>query len=303
MVFCIVALVVFGIMGIFSASHRPLAKEAFGCVFRMATLRKCESNFDQKMKTRISVGLLKWNKTVGRFAFRHFEAISWALVLLTVVSLVLIFVGIYNFVLFGNCNGPAGGFCIYNGLLGGTNKTPELLGLPTDFNTGILFGNPNASLTIVEFGCFSCPFTKSAEPVVQQALREFGGQINVLWKPFPLPTHRFSREAALAGVCANQQGKFAEFKQQLFEKQLLFQEEGTKVFNDIAQQLNLNRSQFEQCVSSNESALLVDKTSWEGQTLGVYGTPTFFIGNKALVGPPSYDEFKKAVENALNKKG
>jgi len=148
-------------MGIFSASHRSLAKEAFECVFRKVTLRKCESDFDQKMKTRISVGLLKWNKTVGRLVFRHFEAISWVLVLLTVVSLVLVFVGIYNFVLFGNCNGPAGGFCIYNGLLGGTNKTPESLKLPTDFNTGILLGKPNASLTIVEFGCFSCPFIRT----------------------------------------------------------------------------------------------------------------------------------------------
>lgn len=303
MVFCIVALVVFGVLGIFSASHRSLAKEAFGCVFRMATLRKCESQFDQKMKTKISVGLLKWNKTAGRFAFKHFEAISWALVLLTVVSLVLIFVGFYNFLLFGNCNGPAGGFCIYNGLLGGSNKTPDSLQFPTDFNAGVLYGNPNASLTIVEFGCFSCPFTKNAEPIVQQALQEFDGKINVLWKPFPLPSHSFSREAAVAGVCANQQEKFLPFKQQLFEKQLLFQEEGAKVFNGIAQQLNLDLSAFEQCLSSDKANRLVDKTSWEGQTLGVYGTPTFFIGNKALVGPPTYDEFKKAIENALNKKG
>jgi protein-disulfide isomerase len=104
----------------------------------------------------------------------------------------------------------------------------------------------------------------------------------------------------VAAACADQQGKFVEFKNQLFEKQLLFQEEGPKVFNEIAQQLDLNASRFSACIASDQAARLVDKTSWEGQTLGIYGTPTFFIGNKALVGPQNYDDFQNAVLEGLN---
>ena len=127
---CIIALVVFGIMGIFSASHRQLAKEAFSCVFRRITLRKCETSFDQKMKMKISTKLLKRSPTAGKFVFRHFEAISWAMTLLLVVSLVFSVWGLYNFFAFGNCNGEFAedGTCIYSDIakgLGGVSCGSE----------------------------------------------------------------------------------------------------------------------------------------------------------------------------------
>ena len=52
MVLCIVAMVVFGIFGIFSVKYRKYAKEAAECTFRLATFRPCQSDFDQKMKTK-----------------------------------------------------------------------------------------------------------------------------------------------------------------------------------------------------------------------------------------------------------
>lgn len=51
---CLAALVVFSILGIFSASYRPLAREAFNCVFRKMTLRSCNTGFDQKIKTKLT---------------------------------------------------------------------------------------------------------------------------------------------------------------------------------------------------------------------------------------------------------
>lgn len=303
MVFCFVALVVFGVLGIFSASHRRLAKEAFDCVFRRVTLRACESDFDRKMKTKISTGLLKYNKSIARFFFKYFEWISWALVVLTVASALLVLAGVYNFAAFGNCNGPAGGFCLYNSLLPNAGKDPSALQFPVDFNTGIFAGSGSASVTIVEFGCFSCPYTKQAETVVAQALREFDGKVNLLWKPFPLPAHPFSREAAIAAACAAQQGKFAEYKTKLFENQLLFAQEGAKVFNEIARQLNLSLSAFSDCQQGGSAAGLVAKTAWEGQIIGIYGTPTFFIGTTVLVGPPAYGDFRAAILKELEKKG
>ena len=70
---CVIALIVFGIIGVFSASHRGYAKEAFDCVFRRVTLRKCNTGFNQKMKMKISTGLLKKNKRVGNFVFKRFD--------------------------------------------------------------------------------------------------------------------------------------------------------------------------------------------------------------------------------------
>ena len=104
MVFCIIALVVFGVMGIFSASHRALAKEAAECVFRMATLRKCESKFDEKWKMKISVGLMKSNPILAKQVYKHFSLISWALVLITVISSGYSIYALYNLAVYGTCD-------------------------------------------------------------------------------------------------------------------------------------------------------------------------------------------------------
>ncbi|MFH0954639.1 MAG: DsbA family protein [Candidatus Micrarchaeota archaeon] len=304
MVFCIVALVVFGIMGLFSASHRKLAIEAWDCVFKSATGRKCDSNFDQKMKTKISVGLLKYNKSFGNFVFKNFNALSWVLVLITIVSVLLIGIGVYNWWAFGNCNGPnSSEFCLYNafgGGLSGQGDPSQITGKPV-LENGILIGNPNAKLTIIELGCFSCPFTKRAEPFVAQALQEFDGKINVYWKSFPLSNHKYSTEAALAAYCANDQNKFLEYRQKLFENQLLFSDEGLKAFNDLAGQTGLDKPMFASCLGSGKFSGLIAQNETEGKQLNLYGTPTFFIGNRILTGPTSYDQLKNIILEQLQK--
>jgi len=103
---CLIALVVFGILGIFSATHRKIALEAFDCVFRRVTFRPCNTAFDKKMKTKISMKLFKANKGLGGFVYKHFEAISWVFALLMIASLSFSAISVYNYIAYGNCNGP-----------------------------------------------------------------------------------------------------------------------------------------------------------------------------------------------------
>jgi len=292
-------------MGIFSASHRQLATEAFDCVFRRVTFRKCTTGFDTKMKTRISTGLLKQNKALGGFVFKYFEGLSWVLTVLTVASLVLSVIGVYNWWAFGNCNGPnSSEFCIYNTFSGQdpSKLSPSDIKGKPDLVSGQWQGGRNASLTIVEFGCFSCPFTKQSEPAVQKILSDYDGQVNLLWKYFPLPSHQYSSEAALSVACAAEQGKFAEYKGRLFDNQLLFRDEGMPVFNSIAREVGLDQNSFAQCLGSGKYSDVVNTTSDEGKRMGIYGTPTFFIGDTVLVGPQSYDQLKSVIESELAKK-
>jgi len=102
-------------MGIFSAKYRDYAKEAFDCVFRRLTLRKCEAAFDKKMKMKITGKLMKSNPKIGGTVFKHFELISWFFTIIMILSLAYSVLGIYNFVVYNNCEGPnAIGPCIYN---------------------------------------------------------------------------------------------------------------------------------------------------------------------------------------------
>jgi hypothetical protein len=109
---CLIALFVFGVLGIFSARYRSLAKEAFNCVFRRVTLRPCDTGFDQKMKMKIVSKTLHKSPKLSKFIYRHFEALSWLFTVLLIVSLVITTSSLYNLVVYGSCD-PHSDSCIF----------------------------------------------------------------------------------------------------------------------------------------------------------------------------------------------
>ncbi|MFH1588609.1 MAG: hypothetical protein ABIA76_04700 [Candidatus Diapherotrites archaeon] len=116
---CLIALIVFAILGIFSAKYRDYAREAFDCVFRRMTLRKCNTSFDKKMKMKLTGKIMKKSPKAGGIVFKHFELISWFFTVLMIASFAYSAVSIYNFVVYNNCEGPnAVGPCIYNEITG-----------------------------------------------------------------------------------------------------------------------------------------------------------------------------------------
>jgi hypothetical protein len=113
MVLCIVAAVVLGIVSIFSARYRTYAKEAFRCVFRMATLRKCDTDFDRKMKSAVVGRLITRLPKFAGFVYRQFAIISWVFTIIFFVSLAYTGYSVYNLAVYNNCNGPGGGACVF----------------------------------------------------------------------------------------------------------------------------------------------------------------------------------------------
>ncbi len=316
MVLCIIAAIVLSVLAIFSASHRKLAIESWKCVFNMVQLRPCETGFDEKIKAQVVGAMMLHSKTLARFTYKYFTLLSWIFVILSLVSMFFFVQGIYLFALYGNCNGPnSTEFCIYHGLIGGgasstnnaTVSTPDQLIPPTSL-IGHSLGPIDAPVTIIEFGCYSCPFTARSEPVVKQVLNDYQGKVRFIFKPFPLPNHPFSREAAHAAECAGLQDKYWEYRDALFARQAEWRENGNPVFQDIANGLGLNETEFTQCMqgASQTCQLIdqtIDKTFQEGLDAKIYGTPTFFINGKPLVGPQPYENFKALIDAELAKAG
>ncbi len=118
MVLCYIALPVLLVLGLFSLKYRRLAKEAFECVFRTMTLRKCQSKLDLRLKTYLSAKLMKHSPSASRFTYKHFEILSWIFVILTIGTLIFSIIPVYNYVAYGNCNGEnSDEFCIFNPIL------------------------------------------------------------------------------------------------------------------------------------------------------------------------------------------
>ncbi len=110
---CLAALVIFAVLGIFSAKYRRWAKEAFGCVARRLTLRPCEAGLNQRIRAKLTGKLLRRAPKLARFTHKYFEPISWVFTIILFVSLFLTANGLYNLAVYGSCD-PHSETCIFN---------------------------------------------------------------------------------------------------------------------------------------------------------------------------------------------
>ncbi|MFA6327887.1 MAG: thioredoxin domain-containing protein [Candidatus Micrarchaeia archaeon] len=288
---CFVALAVFLLLSVFSAKYRPLARRALDCVAKKATLRPCDTGLDEEIKAASIAGIMKISPKGASFLNRHFEAFSFLFTLLFFASLFFALQGLYNFAVYGNCNGFEGGFCIYSGL-----QNEAFLKAPTSLQ-GISAGNPGANITVIEFGCYTCPYTKAAEDGVKGIISSYGNRVHYVYKAFPLPAHPFSKEAALAALCANDEGKYWEYRAALFGRQQDVMQNGTAALYGIASGLNL--TSFDACYASGKHNDLLQKSTDECTASGIYGTPTFFVNGKAFAGPGAINDTEKEVKRLL----
>ncbi len=307
---CIIALVVFSILAIFSASYRPLAGESFDCVFRKVTFRKCRTNLDQRLKSKITGKLLTKSPLLARFVYKRFELLSWIFVILFIASLAYSAYGGYNYTLYGNCYGPEdiGGFCIYNALEGDqfSKIHAELEGetVPPNADDDPSMGPADAKVEMIEFGCYMCPFSREAQEIVKQVLEKYGDRIKFVYRDFPIEQSGHS-DLHMAANCADEQGKFWEIHDLLFtEQEVCVQTTGkerTKQIQKIAEQAGLDMEEFNACMESEKYQDEIDKDFQDGLKAGVYGTPTFFINGRTIIGPKPLRAFEKIIDEELEK--
>lgn len=166
---------------------------------------------------------------------------------------------------------------------------------PSVSKTDHVQGNLNADLVIVEYGDYQCPYCRAAYPVLKELMKEFGNQIQFVFRNFPLSEmHQYARPAALAAEAAGLQGKFWEMHDAIYENQ---QDLNENFLMKLAAQLKLNIPQFEKDTEDLKSANKVDEDFESGVISGVNGTPSFFINGHKFNGGAE-DLFQLVRENA-----
>mgnify|MGYP000170858164 CR=1 FL=1 len=111
---CLIALVVFAFLGVFSAKYRRWAREALDCVMRRLTLRPCRASLQEKVRAKLTSKLMKRSPALAGFAHKHFEALSWIFTLLLFTSIALTLNGMYNLAVYGTCDPQHPGQCVFN---------------------------------------------------------------------------------------------------------------------------------------------------------------------------------------------
>lgn len=156
-------------------------------------------------------------------------------------------------------------------------------------------GNAQAPITIVEFADFQCPYCSRAAATLEKVVGAYQGKVRVVFRHFPLSFHEKAPKAAEAGACADEQGKFWEMHDALFESQELEPD----ALKAQAQKLGLDAAKFDECLDSGRTAALVKRDMAAGQKAGVTGTPAFFINGRVLSGAQPEDEFHKVIDQEL----
>ena len=158
-------------------------------------------------------------------------------------------------------------------------------------------GDAKASVTIVEFSDFQCPFCQKAEPILKDLLAKYNGQVKLAFLDFPMRSlHPQAQSAAEAARCAEQQGKFWLYHDVLFADQTKLDEAGLA---QSARSLGLDENSFQSCFKSGKFKAQIEHEVEEGTQAGVAGTPAFFIDGIYVNGVRPEAEFEKIIDTEL----
>jgi protein-disulfide isomerase len=156
-------------------------------------------------------------------------------------------------------------------------------------------GPEEASITIVEFSDYQCPFCARSEPLINQFLATYPDKTRFVYKHFPLTSiHPQAMPAALAAAAAQRQGKFWEMHELLFANQRAL---GPDQLRDYAKQLKLDMAKFDADMQSEEVKAAVQEDMQLAKRVGIRGTPTIFV-NGRLLQNRSVDGFKQLASQA-----
>jgi len=161
------------------------------------------------------------------------------------------------------------------------------------------------TLTITEYSDYQCPACAYFHPMVKKLEKEYGDQIELNLKFFPLNNHQFAALAARAAQSAKNQGKFREMHNLIFQNQKRWSQSSNPapIFESYAKKIGLDMEAFRNDINSSETQKAVMKEKQEGVNKGVNSTPTFFIdGQKIDPLPRTYSQFEQIVQQFLDKK-
>ena len=155
-------------------------------------------------------------------------------------------------------------------------------------------GNLKASVTLVEYGDYQCPYCGRAYPLIKRLLKEKGAVVHFVFRNFPLQElHPMALSAALAVEAAGVQDKFWEMHDLVFEHQ---KELSHRRLLDFAQILGLDEKKFGEDWQSEAGLSRVEHDFESGVRSGVNGTPSFFVNGSKL---NAYDETYASLLNAI----
>jgi protein-disulfide isomerase len=160
-------------------------------------------------------------------------------------------------------------------------------------------GDKDAKLTIVEFSDFQCPYCQRAMGTLEQVLAKYPADVRVVYRHLPLDRiHPNARPAAEASACADEQGRFWEYHDKLFQNNRALAREDLVRY---AGEVGLDAARFQACVDERRFKDKVEADLQAAREVGITGTPAFVVNGTLLSGAQPPEEFYEVIDAVLGK--
>lgn len=236
------------------------------------------------------------NSTVDKKWFQRW----WGILIITIVTIIIIFLVYFLTLVYNEYQN------ISNGLGTPSNSFEDFINSKEkisqtspylNYNDDPYLGSPQAKVKIIEFGDFQCPFCKEEFLVIRKIAIDYGDQVQIIFRDFPLTSiHPLAQKAAEAAGCAQAQDQFWPYHDKIFLNQENLSEDNFLMF---ANELNLNLAQFQTCLNSGSREAEVKNDYQDGQALGISGTPSLIINNTLIEGGLTEQQFQILIEYFL----
>ena len=154
-------------------------------------------------------------------------------------------------------------------------------------------GSLSEKIILLEFSDFQCPYCEKAYETVKEFMDKHGDEVTLVYKHFPLFTiHPQALPAAKASWAAQQQGKFWDYYDALFEQQ---DNLGEDFYIELAEDLDLDMEQFERDRNSRNVDLAIEKDMELAQEIGIQGTPLFIFNGQVFSGAIPLSTLEEAL--------
>jgi protein-disulfide isomerase len=172
---------------------------------------------------------------------------------------------------------------------------------------GHVYGEPGAPLTVFEFSDYGCGYCRQFYDQTWPALREeFVESGKIRWRTIHFNVGMFqnAQDAALAGECAAEQGRYEAMRGLLFRDQRAWKGTGDAdpIFAGLAEEVGLDAAQFASCMDERRVEEPIVLANSVARQAGIRGTPTFFIDGYPVSGAAPLDAFRTFFNTILDEK-
>jgi protein-disulfide isomerase len=159
-------------------------------------------------------------------------------------------------------------------------------------------GDRAALVTLVAFSDYECPFCARGNATIEQLQKTYGKKLRVVARHNPLPFHAHAEPAALAAMAALEQGRFWEMHERLFANARSLDDES---LDRIAGEVGLDVARFRAARQGPDARAAIERERALSASLGVRGTPAFFINGRKVEGARPIDDFKAIINEEIQK--